>query len=133
MGARAMAQVDLLSDLKIKALRPRPKGYRVADGRAMYLLVTPAGGKLWRLKFRHDGKERTLAIGAYPDVSIKDARDKRDDARKLIAKGTDPVAAKHGHREDGRRRGAYTFTEAAEAYFEHNAKAWSASHRRDVR
>lgn len=128
-----MAQIDLLSDVKIKALRPRQKAYRVADGRAMYMLVTPTGGKSWRLKFRHHGNQRTLALGMYPDVGIAEARAKRDAARALIAKGIDPVAVKRGHSEDGRQRTAYRFAEAAEAYFEHNAKAWSEAHQRDVR
>lgn len=101
-----MAKVDLLSDKRIRALRPQQKPYRIADGRAMYLLVSPAGGKLWRLKFRLDGKERVLALGQYPDVSIADARDERDAARKLIAKGIDPVAQKRGQRDASTRQRA---------------------------
>ena len=128
-----MAQVDLLSDKRIRALRPQQKPYRIADGRAMYLLVSPAGGKLWRLKFRLDGKERVLALGQYPDVGIADARDKRDAARKLIAKGIDPVAHKRGQRDAKHQAAGYPFSAAAEAYFNHNEAAWSQSHRRDVR
>jgi Arm DNA-binding domain len=77
-GYQKLAQVDLLTDKRIRALRAQQKTYRIADGRAMYLLVSPAGAKLWRLKFRLDGKERVLALGQYPDVRIADARDKRD-------------------------------------------------------
>ncbi len=61
--------VDRLTDKAVLALKPHKKAYRIADGLAMYLLVTPTGGKLWRLKFRLAGKERTLALGVYPDVS----------------------------------------------------------------
>ncbi len=139
-----MAQVDLLSDRKIEALRPRQKPYRVADGRAMYLLVTPTGGKLWRLKFRLHGKERTLALGAYPDVpietvpetegqrEIKGARDLRDAARKLIAADIDPVAQRREQRKPKPVQAGPTFRVAAKRYFGDNKNAWSESHRRDV-
>ena len=118
--SNALVLVDLLSDKRIRALRPLQKPYRIADGRAMYLLVSPAGGKLWRLKFRLDGKERVLALGQYPDVSIADARDKRDAARKLIAKGIDPVAQKRGQRDARHQAAGHPFSAASEAYFDHN-------------
>ena len=119
-----MAQVDLLTDKRVRALQPRQKPYRVADGRAMYLLVSPTGGKLWRVKFRHDGKERVLALGQYPDVGIAEARDKRDDARKLIAKGVDPVAHKRGQRNAKHEQDSYTFSAAAAATLPTTRKAW---------
>mgnify|MGYP006432361553 FL=1 len=79
-----------LSDRKVSQSKPKEKDFKLSDERGMYLLVKKNGSKYWRLKYRFDGKEKTLALGVYPDVSLADARDKRDDARKLIAKDMDP-------------------------------------------
>lgn len=84
-----------LTDTSIRALKPSGKDYKATDEKGLYLLVTPAGGRLWRLKFRSPGGvERKLALGAYPEVTLKDARDLRDDARKLLASGIDPADKK---------------------------------------
>lgn len=66
------------------------KPYTLADEKGLYLQVTPSGGKLWRMKYRFAGKEKLLALGKYPEISLAEARDRRDDARKLLAAGTDP-------------------------------------------
>jgi hypothetical protein len=70
--------------------KPGDKTARLFDGGGMYLEISPAGGKWWRLKYRYGGKEKRLSLGVYPDVSLKDARQRRDDARKLLADGVDP-------------------------------------------
>lgn len=70
--------------------RPSERDYKLSDGGGLYLLVRPTGAKLWRLNYRHLGKYRTLAFGAWPDVSLADARSRRDEARRLIAAGLDP-------------------------------------------
>lgn len=74
-----------LSDTALRAAKPADKPYRLYDTNGLYVEVTTAGGKLWRLKYRFDGKEKRLALGAYPDVSLKDARERRDNARKLLS------------------------------------------------
>ncbi|HEX7972406.1 MAG TPA: integrase arm-type DNA-binding domain-containing protein, partial [Thiobacillus sp.] len=79
-----------LSDTKIRKAKPTDKPYKLADEKGLFLLVTPAGGKWWRLKYRFGGKEKLLSFGTYPDVGLKDARGSRDKARKLLANGTDP-------------------------------------------
>ena len=79
-----------LSDTKIKTIKPADKPFKLADERGLFLLVKPTGGKLWRLKYRINGKEKSLSFGVYPDVSLADAREKRDQARKMIAAGNDP-------------------------------------------
>ena len=79
-----------LSDTSVRNAKPASKAVRMFDGGGLYLEVSPAGGKLWRLKYRFDGKEKRLALGIYPDVGLKDARDRRDLARKLLADGIDP-------------------------------------------
>lgn len=83
-----------LSDTSIRNAKPESKAVRMFDGGGLYLEVSPAGGKLWRLKYRFDGKEKRLALGVYPDVSLKDARDRREAARKLLSAGVDPGANK---------------------------------------
>lgn len=79
-----------LSDTAIRALAPGPKPVKKADERGLYLLVQPSGGKLWRFKYRFLGKEKKLSLGRYPDVSLKEARRRRDEARQILALGIDP-------------------------------------------
>jgi hypothetical protein len=67
----------MLTDTAIRSARPREKAFKLFDGRGLYLEVTPTGGKLWRLKYRHDGRENRLALGAHPDTSLKLARASR--------------------------------------------------------
>jgi integrase len=79
-----------LTDSAIRNAKPKEKQYKMTDGSGLYLLVTPKGGKWWRLDYRFNSKRKTLSMGIYPDVSLKSARDKRDKARKQIADGIDP-------------------------------------------
>lgn len=79
-----------LTDTQIKALKPAPRPIKHSDGGGLHILVSPNGGKLWRLSYRYDGKQKTLALGAYPVVSLSDARAQRNDAKKLLASGVDP-------------------------------------------
>ena len=83
-----------LTDATVKTAKPADKAYKLGDAGGLYLFVTPAGGKLWRLKYRIDGKEQKLSFGAYPDVSLADARAKRDEARKQLANNINPTSAK---------------------------------------
>ena len=71
------------TDIAIKRAKPKEKPYKLTDGKGLYCLVTPAGGKLWRLKYRINGREKTLSIGSYPEKSLAQARDERDTARVL--------------------------------------------------
>jgi integrase len=80
----------MLTMTEIRSARPREKAYKLFDGGGLYIEVTPTGGKLWRLKFRHDGRENRLALGAHPDTTLKLARERRDEARRLLAAGVDP-------------------------------------------
>ena len=79
-----------LTSVAINHAKPKEKTYRLYDEKGLYLEVTKAGGKLWRLKYRFGGKEKRLAIGAYPEISLKDARAARDAARTQLATGIDP-------------------------------------------
>lgn len=98
-----------LTETAIRKAKPATKPQRLFDGGGMYLEVSPAGGKLWRLKYRHGGKEKRLALGAYPDTGLKDARDKRDAARKLLAAGVDPADMRKAAKAAGEERAANSF------------------------
>lgn len=78
-----------LSDVKVRSAKPEAKAYKLTDGEGMVLLVHPNGSKYWRLRYRFGGKEKMLALGKYPEVSLADARARRDEARKL-SHGVDP-------------------------------------------
>lgn len=79
-----------LTEAQVRGATPRDKGYKLSDERGLYLLVAPTGGRLWRLKYYHAGVEKLLSLGVYPDVTLKRAREKRDEARALVADGQDP-------------------------------------------
>lgn len=90
-----------LTDVRVRTAKPLAKPYKLTDGQGLYLLVMPSSARLWRFKFRHVGKEKLLALGAYPDVSLSAARKARDQARELLAKGDDPSLTKR--REKARK------------------------------
>jgi integrase len=114
----------MLTDTAIRNAKPKAAPYKLADERALYLLVTPAGGKLWRINYRHGGKRKTLALGAYPDVSLVRAREKRDEARRLLAEGVDPGA----QRKAEKVAAAVTFRAVAADYVAQREGGWAPTH-----
>ena len=88
----------MLNDTKVRTVKSRVKAFKLSDERGLFLLVTPAGGRLWRLKYRVQGREKLISLGAYPDVTLKRAREKRDAARKLLADGVDPSVQRQAER-----------------------------------
>ena len=84
----------MLSDTKIRAIKPKEKAFKLSDSGGLYLLVTPAGGRLWNLKYRLAGKEKKLSLGKYPVVSLSTARERMLEAKRLIEQGIDPSAVK---------------------------------------
>lgn len=86
-----------LTNLKVRTAKPKAAPYKLGDRRGMYLLVTPAGARYWRLDYRFVGKRRTLALGVYPTVSLSIARSRRDEAKGLLAQDTDP-SSRHSAR-----------------------------------
>lgn len=98
-----------LTDTQIKALKPEAKPRKIADEKGLYLLLQPTGARLWRLKYRVDGKEKLLALGSYPDVGLKDARNRRDEARKLLAVGIDPGAQRKAQKAASQERAVNAF------------------------
>jgi integrase len=105
-----------LNDIKCKSIKPKDKIFKVSDEKGLYLEVNPNGSKYWRLKYRFDGKEKRLAFGVYPEVSLKEARDKADEARRKIKDGIDPSAEK--------KLAKITRMVEAENSFEHVAREW---------
>lgn len=98
-GYLAPLGVSVLSDTEVKAAKPRERPYKLADERGLYLLVTPTGARSWRFKYRMGKREGLLALGLYPDVSLKLARERRDEARRQVEAGVNPAAAKRAARE----------------------------------
>lgn len=108
-----------ITDTAIRALKPRGKDYRVADEKGLYLQITPAGGRLWRVKFRAPGgAEKKLALGAYPEVSLKAAREMRDEARKMLASGIDPAEQKKRDRHAAKVSASNSFAAVARSYID---------------
>ncbi|WP_174278463.1 tyrosine-type recombinase/integrase [Sphingomonas bacterium] len=105
-----------LTDTAIRAAKPKERDYKLADGGGLYLLVTKAGGKLWRLKYRAHGVERKLALGKYPDVTLGSARKARDEARAKAGAGDDPAAAKRRERVAAKLAAGTTFGAVALEY-----------------
>jgi integrase len=94
-----MAVTTELTDLKCRKAVPGPKPYKIAAGGALFLLVMPSGGKLWRWKYRFDGKEKEMALGKYPDIPLARVRVLHAEARALLASGTDPMAIRKESKE----------------------------------
>jgi len=105
-----------LTDTTIRNAKPREKPYKLGDTLGLFLLVQPSGGRLWRLKYRIDGREKKLGIGTYPEVSLSEARKRRDDARCLIAAGKDPSLEKQRDKARSRVDSANTFNAIAAEY-----------------
>jgi len=107
-----------LSEFKISKAKPKEKPYKLADGGGLFFLVNPGGSKLWRQKYRHLGKERLLAHGQYPDITLAQARNKRDEARVVLANGQDPALEKKLAQINAETQARTTFKLIAEEYIE---------------
>ena len=88
-----------LTDTALRALKPTGKVQKLSDGGGLYLHVTPTGSRLWRMAYRFTGKQKLLSFGAYPTVSLRDARKLREEAKEQLAKGIDPGAEKRQAKE----------------------------------
>ncbi|WP_018436880.1 tyrosine-type recombinase/integrase [Paraburkholderia atlantica] len=117
-----------LTDIKIKQAKAREKIYKISDERGLYLEVTHTGSKWWRFKYRIDGKEKRLSLGVYPDVGLQKAREKRDDARKLVADGVDPSVHRKAQKQARADANANSFEVVTREWFEKQKKVWEDSH-----
>jgi hypothetical protein len=117
-----------LTDTVIRSAKPDSKPFKMVDEKGMLLYVAPTGGKLRRLKYRFDGKEKLLSMGAYPDISLKDARARRDEARKLLANGIDPSENRKVQKAAKVERAANSFEVIAREWFAKYSSGWSTSY-----
>ncbi|MFC1689786.1 tyrosine-type recombinase/integrase [Pseudomonadota bacterium] len=119
---------DKLSDSQVKHAKPRNRPYKLSDGAGMYLLVNPNGGKYWRLKYRFGGKEKVLALGVYPDVKLKGARDKVKKARALLDDQQDPGLIKKEEKRQNKIQAANTFEGVAREWHRKQKHRWTQQH-----
>lgn len=116
-----------LTDTAARQAKAKDKQYKLADGKGMFLLVNPKGQKYWRLKYRFAGKEKLLAIGVYPEISLKEARTLRDRAREQLRKGIDPNEAKKAEKAS-KNEAENSFETVAQEWFAKRKPNWSKSH-----
>ena len=121
-----------LTTIACTTAKPKEKPYKMADGGGLYLLVNPNGSKYWRLKYRHLGKEKVLALGIFPLVSLADAREKRNDAKKLVMTHTDPSEAKRGIKRRAILRAAQTFEAVAREWHTKEIDRWKPTHGKSI-
>ncbi len=107
-----------LTDVAIKNAKPKEKPFKIYDTLNLHLLINPNGSKLWRFKFKQFGKEKVLALGKYPDVSLKEAREKRDIARKQLDNGIDPALERKREKRKAVYDAGNTFMSVAESFIE---------------
>lgn len=107
-----------LTDTAVRNAKAREKPYKLGDSLGLFLLVQPSGGKLWRLKYRIDGREKKLGIGTYPEIGLAEARERRDEARKMISFGKDPSREKQQARHRAKVAAANNFGEIAQEYID---------------
>lgn len=98
-----------LTDAQVRTTKPIDKPVKMADGGGLFLFVTPAGGKYWRMKYRYNGKEKLLALGVYPEISLSEARLKRDKAKQLLTNGSDPGQVKRAQKAASTERSANSY------------------------
>ncbi|WP_407224500.1 tyrosine-type recombinase/integrase [Enterobacter hormaechei] len=115
-----------LTDIKVRTTKPSDKPFKLTDGQGMYLLINPNGSKYWRLQYRFGGKQKVLALGVYPMVSLGEARRKRDEAKKLVSDGIDPSEKKKADKIE--QSEALTFEAVARDWHTACKRKWSDSH-----
>jgi integrase len=121
-----------LTDGAIKSFKPKDTPYKKTDGGGLFLLINPNGSKAWRYKYRFLGKEKLLAIGVYPEISLAAARKEHSEARKLLIEGVDPSAAKIEKKRLRLEKSEITFELVANEWHAHNIERWSKSHASDI-
>lgn len=121
-----------LDDRQCKTAETREKPYKLSDGAGLYLQITPKGSKYWRYKYRHLGVEKLLAFGTYPQTSLKEAREQRLAARKLLDKDIDPSAAKKEDKREKRLNSANTFEAIAREWHLHKQPEWQLKHAKTI-
>jgi len=121
-----------LTDLEIRRSKPREKPYTLSDGNGLSLLIEPNGSKGWRFRYRFDGKPKMLSLGTYPAISLADARQKRDDAKKLVAAAINPSEVRKREKQDRKAERGNTFEVITREWYEKRFDRWSASYAEEM-
>lgn len=121
-----------LSDLQVSRAKAQGKQVTLFDGGGLFIVLTPAGGKLWRFKYRFNGKDKLLSLGGYPEISLAEARSKRTAFRKLLAEGIDPAEAKKAEQADKVAAAGSTFEVVARDWHRRFKSQWSAGHAEQI-
>lgn len=116
-----------LNARQVETCKPKDKEYKLSDERGLYLLIKPNGSRYWRMKYRFGGKEKKLALGVYPDVSLAEARNRRDEARKLLAEDSDPAEKKKLDKLTRKISSGNTFQALALEWHQHKTRTWATS------
>ncbi|MFZ4168470.1 tyrosine-type recombinase/integrase [Enterobacter ludwigii] len=114
-----------LNARQVETCKPKDKEYKLSDERGLYLLVKPSGSRYWRMKYYFGGKEKKLSIGVYPDISLADARSRRDEARKLLTNGQDPAEKKKLDKLNRKISVENTFRALALEWYQHKSTTWA--------
>ena len=121
-----------LTACQVETAKPKEKPYKLADGGGLYLLVNPNGKRYWRLKYRSLGKEKLLAIGVYPDVSLAEARNKREDAKRTLAAGNDPSLERKIEKLSRQQDAENSFEAITREWYQRRYDRWSVSYREEM-
>ena len=125
-------EIAMLNDAKIRAAKPREKAYKLTDSHRLYLLVKPAGSKLWKWSYAYAGKQKTMHLGIYPLVTLAEARAKRDEARAQLSDGRDPAIVKRLRIEANVQSARTTFELVAREWHGISKAQWAAIHADDI-
>jgi integrase len=120
-------RIKPLSEVKVRTVKPQEKDFKLFDGGGLFLLVTKSGGKLWHFKYRFDKKEKKLALGAYPEISLIDARRRLDEARSQLAHGIDPGAIRKAQKQ-AKTESTETFEIIAREWHDRFTPSWNSRH-----
>lgn len=118
-----------LTDTQIRSTKPDIKALKLFDGGGLYLEVAPSGGKWWRLKYRFEGKEKRISLGVYPTVGLKEARERREQAKKLLSQGIDPSAHKQATKAAVKAKSEHSYEVIAREWFTKYSTGWSEANR----
>lgn len=121
-----------LTEIKLKNLKPKDKQYKISDEKGLRAVIYPHGGKYWQLKYRYGGKEKSFSIGVYPEISLKEARIKAEDARKLIREGIDPSQKKQEVKRAKLAENQNSLENIAREWYETQKRGWTERHAKYV-
>ena len=118
----------LLTNLAVKNAKPTEKPIKLFDGRGLFLLVHPSGGKWWRFKYSINRREKLISLGTYPDVSLSQARERREECRKLVADGIDPSVSRKAHKSATEEKVRNSFEAVAREWVIKQSSVWTVPH-----